>query len=323
MPDFDSDAGTSEPVLITAVDDGVGVLTLNRPKAINALNADMFAVLERQLAAWVDDERVQEIQLRGNGERGYCAGADVRAHREAAISGHGSRFLHMEYRIDQLIIDYPKALTAYLHGISMGGGLGIALHQAGRIGGRRIAAPDLKLAMPEVGIGLWPDVGVCFELARMPGQTGTHVALTGTTIGAADALFGGLVDEVDGDVGSSQLADDQDWIDDCYTGDDPVAIVERLASHDAPRANQAAKLIGTRCPMSVWLALACIRRAAGCPDVASVLEFDGQLASRFMADPVDYIEGVRAQLVDKDRNPTWRHASVADVDPAEVSALTC
>lgn len=300
------------------VTDGVGRIVLDRPAAINALTLDMLGAIEQQLLAWRDDDEVATIELSGAGERGYCAGADVRELRELVLADprQGLDFLRDEYRLDDLVATYPKQITTHLHGISMGGGLGLGTH-----GTRRVATPDLKWAMPEVGIGLWPDVGMTRQLAHCPGEIGTHLAMSGLTIDAASALYAGLVDEVAGvDPDDSQVAADRAWIDECYQGDDPVAIVRALEEHAEPRAREAGALLRSRAPLSVCVALAAVRLAATSASVSETLLVDLALASNFVDDP-DFIEGVRAQLVDKDRNPAWQHATIEDVDPGEVAAM--
>lgn len=305
--------------LLTDVEAGVGTLTLNRPSRINALSRAMIDQITAQLRAWLDDDRVEQVALRGAGERGFCAGADVRQMRDAIQAGRTDLaldFLFAEYELNQLIAGYPKPVTAHLVGISMGGGLGLGMHNTTRIG-----SPNTRWAMPEVGIGLWPDVGVCYELSRTPGRIGEHLAMTGAPIDGASALWAGLLDQCPGaQPAESWLAAGAGWIDDCYSGDDPVVIVRALAGHPDPAAQAAAETIRSRSPLSVAVALEAVRRARDLPDVAAVLEQDRVLARTTMADPAEFVEGVRAQLVDRDNQPRWRHARVEDVQPAEVAA---
>lgn len=298
---------------------GVGTLTLNRPQRINALTRAMVDQLADQLRDWADDDSITRVELRGAGDRGFCAGADVRVLRDAVLAGRVDEalgFLLAEYDLDQLIAEYPKPVAAHLVGISMGGGLGIGLHQT-----RRVGAPGTRLAMPEVAIGLWPDVGVCFELARTPGHVGEHLAMTGQTIDGASGYWAGLLDECPGaDAEASWLAGASGWIDECYAADDAVTIVDALAGHPHPDARASAEIIGTRSPFSVALALRAVRRARELPDVAAVLDQDRALARTAMSDPADFVEGVRARIVDRDDRPRWRHARLADVEEAEVAA---
>lgn len=305
--------------LLIGLESGVGTLTLNRPRRINALTRAMVDQMAEQLRVWADDENVTRVELVGAGERGFCAGADIRVLHDAVLAGRVDEalgFLLAEYDLDQLIAEYTKPVTAHLRGISMGGGLGIGLHKT-----RRVGEPGTRLAMPEVAIGLWPDVGVCYELARTPGRVGEHLAMTGDTIDGASAYWAGLLDECPGaDAGASWLAGASGWIDECYAADDAVTIVQALGDHPAPDARASAETILTRSPLSVALALRAVRRARELPDVAAVLDQDRSLARTTMADPADFVEGVRAKMVDRGDRPRWRHARLADVDEAEVAA---
>jgi enoyl-CoA hydratase len=300
------------------VEAGVGRIVLNRPQAINALDLGMLHAIEDAVGAWLAAGSVAAIDLSGVGPRGYCAGADVRQLRDLLLTDEGAAigFLEDEYRVDALLAAAPCPVTAHLTGISMGGGLGLGQHA-----NRRLGEPGTRWAMPEVGIGIWPDVGLLYELSRLPGQLGTHLALTGQTIDGASALYAGLLDEAPGaDAASSDLAGDAPWIATCYSGDDAAEILARLAADPAPRAQATAELIRTRSPLSVAVTLEAIRRAAQLADVGAVLAQDVALAHRFLARS-DFIEGVRAQLVDKDRTPHWRHDRVEDVPRSEVEAM--
>ncbi|HSN43321.1 MAG TPA: enoyl-CoA hydratase/isomerase family protein, partial [Propionibacteriaceae bacterium] len=240
--------------VVFLVDDGVGRIRLNRPRAINALTHDMCLAVERQLLAWVDDDAVSEVELSGEGERGLCSGADVRALREHVLTepARAIAFFTDEYRLDALIADYPKPFTALMHGICMGGGLGLSLHAS-----RRVGTATTQLAMPETTIGLFPDVGSCYHLARCPGEVGAHLAMTGVAIDAASALWAGLIDELpDADPSTPcVLARDASWIDECYVGDAASGILARLEAHDDPRAREAGALIRTKSPWSVCVSL--------------------------------------------------------------------
>lgn len=297
------------------VENGAAVLRLNRPRAINALSTEMFEAIAPQLAAWREDPSVNSLHLHGTG-RGFCAGADVRAMRammlddgvEAALD-----FLALEYRVDAAVADFGKPVVAHLHGISMGGGLGLSVH-----GSHRIAAADLALAMPEVQIGLWPDVGMTWQFARLPGEAGAWLAMTGRTIDAATAYGLGLVDEVEGMSEPPVL--DLGWVDECFADDDPVAIIGRLEASDDERARRAAAEIRTKSPLSVCVALAAVRQAAGLAGPTDALEADLRIARSLLPD-CDFVEGVRAQLVDKDREPHFAASRIEDVDPARVRAI--
>lgn len=305
----------TEPEVLFEVSAGVGRIVLNRPRAINALTVEMMRAMTSWLVAWRDDAAVVSVELRGAGDRGLCSGADVRALREVVLAGGDYMdFFRVEYALDALIATYPKPYTAFMSGITMGGGLGLSAHAS-----RRVVDGTSLLAMPETIIGFEPDVGVLFHLAAAPGELGTYLAMTGNSVGASDAILVGLADECDGECPPGWLADSRSWIDECFAGDDPAAIVARLEAHPDPRAAAAASDIRARSPLSVAVALEAIRRAAGMTSVVEVLAQDATLALNMIAGH-DFVEGVRAQLVDKDRNPRWRHAMVEDVSRDEVLA---
>ncbi|MDO4717802.1 MAG: enoyl-CoA hydratase/isomerase family protein [Propionibacteriaceae bacterium] len=300
------------------VADGVATVTLNRPKAINSLTLAMCESMLHQFSAWAEDQEITTVEFHGAGERGFCAGADIRLARENFINAPelARRFFAVEYRLNALLADYPKPIISHMRGITMGGGMGLTTHSRGR----RVADQTSKIAMPETTIGLWPDVGVCYELSRAPGQTGVYLAMTGTILDGASALYAGLVDEAPGDAATSTLAQDRAWIDECFAGNDACQIVERLLAHGDERARAAADTIRTKSPWSVWVSLEAVRRAENMHSVAEVLDQDLVLSRSFVADS-DFVEGVRAQIVDKDRNPKWRYPTLADVPPGVVSAM--
>ncbi len=321
-------------------------IVLNRPHAINALTTPMVEAIDEALAAWADDDAVTAVTIEGAGERGLCAGGDVVAVRELARSGGDyRRFFVSEYAMNAKIAAFPKPLAVFQDGLVLGGGVGVSAHA-----GLRVVTPRTKVGMPETIIGFFPDVGALHLLVRAPGEAGTHVALTGAPIGGADAIHLGMADgmipqdgwdrlvahlgddsayHVDGpdgsrldtvDPGPSDLADSRSWIDECYAGDDAAVIMDRLRGHADPRARDAAALLEKRSPLAVCATLAALRRAESMETVEQVLEQDIVLATS-MARTHDFDEGVRAQLVDKDRSPAWSHPSVAAVTRAEVEAL--
>lgn len=295
---------------------GLTHITLTRPRAINSLTTQMLDAVQQGTAG------ADRVEIRGEGERGFCAGADVRLLREIAMDDpHAAGdWLEHEYVVDAAVAALPG--ETHLHGISMGGGLGMSIRQ------HVSARDDLVLAMPEVGIGLWPDVGMTFELSRAPRLVGRHLAMTGASIDAPSALWAGLVDEVvdaqerpvQVDASASQLARDSSWIQECYDCADPLEVVSRLQQHPDSRAHEAAQLIATRCPLSVVVALEAVLRAEEATSLAQVLATDTALGHAFTADS-DFAEGVRAQLVDKDRTPHWSHASLADVPRRRVEQM--
>lgn len=271
----------NEDVLVTVVN-GIGRITLNRPKAINSLTHPMVTVISTALNTWESDDSVQAVLVSGAGDRGLCAGGDVVAiYHDAKDGGDRSRrFWHDEYLLNSYIGRYPKPYVAVMNGITMGGGVGISAH-----GSVRVVTDTTKMAMPEVGIGFIPDVGGTYILARSPGLLGVHAALTGAPFSGADAIAMGFADhfvshdrlaafteavETDGvDAAVAAHADEpppspllaqREWIDDCYAGETVTDIVAALRSHDSGRigasaAHDAADLIATRSPIAASVAL--------------------------------------------------------------------
>jgi enoyl-CoA hydratase len=333
---------TGEPdEILTHVDGGVGFLTLNRPKAINSLNQTMVTAMAEVLTAWSDDDAVRAVVVAGSGERGLCAGGDVVAIYHSA-RGDGSetrRFWYDEYRLNAQIARYPKPYVAVMDGIVMGGGVGVGAH-----GSHRVVTDATKMAMPEVGIGLIPDVGGTYLLSRGQGSLGLHLALTGAPFGGADAIALGFADHfvphdkladftraiVDSDIEQalsehavppppSTLAAQRGWIDDCYGGETIADIVAALRGHDAGPANDAANLIASRSPIALAVTLAAVRRAATLNTLEDVLVQEYRVSCASLRSH-DLVEGIRAQVIDKDRNPKWSPSSVAAVTPADVDA---
>ena len=317
-----------------------GRILLNRPRVINVLNNDMVTSILAQLGDWAHDDGVLAVSIEGAGERGLCAGGDVRALRTVVMAGSGEavRFWAHEYQMNAAIASYPKPLVAFMDGVVMGGGVGISAH-----GSLRLVTERSRVAMPETAIGFSPDVGSLFLLSRAPGEIGTHLAMTGLSFSGADAIDCGLADALiarqdipgiidrladgellDAGVGSTtalgDLAAAREWIDPCYDGNDAVAILAALRAHPAPDAQYAADVLATRSPFAVSIALQAIRRARHMETLSQVLEQDLMLGAA-MADSVDFVEGVRALLVDRDNAPRWQHRSLTDVDQAEVAGV--
>ncbi|WP_159944843.1 MULTISPECIES: enoyl-CoA hydratase/isomerase family protein [unclassified Nocardiopsis] len=308
----------------------LGHLTLNRPRAANALDHAMVRRLRAALDAWADDDAVAAVLLDGAGERGLCAGGDIRAIRASAREGGrlAAAFWRDEYLLNARVARYPKPYVAIMDGVVMGGGVGVSAH-----GSVRIVTERSAVAMPETAIGFVPDVGGTFLLSRAPGQTGTHLALTAEPVGAGDALYLGLADHF---VPSERLADltsaltgaataaeaaaaaerfaepapapaleaHRHWIDACYAADTAEEVVARLREHGDPEAAKAARAIAGKSPTSVKVTLAALRRARELPGLAEVLEQEYRVSCAALSSP-DLVEGVRARVVDKDRSPKW------------------
>lgn len=327
--------------ILVSVAGGVGRVTLNRPKALNSLTHDMVTALGKQLLTWQDDTAVRAVLLDGAGDRGLCAGGDIVAiYHSAKGDGEQARqFWQDEYRLNALIGRYPKPYVALMDGLVMGGGVGVSAHAA-----HRIVTDTTKMAMPEVGIGLIPDVGGTALLARAPGRLGLHAALTGAPFTGADAIAMGFADHfvphvalreftdtfvADGIAAAlaahtvepppSPLLQQRDWIDECYAGDTVIDIVAALRGHDAGPANDAANLIATRSPIALSVALESVRRAAALETLEDVLRQEFRTTCAALRSH-DLVEGIRAQIIDKDRNPKWSPGSLAAVTRADIDA---
>jgi enoyl-CoA hydratase len=318
-------------------------ITLDRPAALNALTAPMITALHAALDRAGADPAVSVVFLDGAGERAFCAGGDIAALRASVLAGtdDARAFWADEYRVNDRIATFPKPIVAFMDGITMGGGVGLAGHAS-----HRVVTEKLMWAMPEVGIGFFPDVGGTWVLSRTPGELGTHLGLTGGRIGPADAVAAGLADahvpsaareplladlaagvepgaalaaHATPPEGASALVAARSWIDAAYVGDDPAAIVAALRARPEEDARKAAEAIESRSPMSVSVTLEALRRAARLPSLAAVLEQDLRV-SLAISRHHDFAEGIRAQVVDKDRNPTWNPPSLAGVVRAAVLA---
>lgn len=319
----------------------LGHLILNRPKAMNALTRPMVRTMAAALDAWETDDGVDTVLLTGAGERGLCAGGDiVGMYHDAIAGGEASRlFWHDEYHLNARIGGYPKPYVAFMDGVVLGGGIGVSAH-----GSARIVTERTRFGMPEVGIGFAPDVGGAFLLARAPGELGTHLAMTGGMGTGADAIALGFADHyVHSDwlpalatalettpaaeaiaavamaAPDSGLAAQRDWIDHCYAGDDAAAIVGRLQDSAVPEAREAASVILTKSPTGVAVTLEAVRRAGRLGSLEEALDQDFRVSSRFIENP-EMIEGIRAQVIDKDRRPRWEPATIGGVARSTVEA---
>jgi enoyl-CoA hydratase len=313
-------------------------LTLNRPKALNALTLGMAAVMAEHLRTWARDETVGAVLIDGAGERGLCAGGDLRALYDAAKAKDSlpGKFWATEYRLDVLIARFPRPVVAVMDGTVMGGGVGISAHAA-----HRVVTERSSIAMPEVSIGYFPDVGASFVLARAPGQAGTHLALTGERIGAADAIYCGLADialsaasltdlplrltdcrtaqdvnavlkEVSALPAAGKLPAMQQWIDECYSAQNVEEILARLCASKADGARSTLATLQKMSPTSLKITLRNIRAAVSFQKVEESFQQDYRISLACIAEH-DFIEGIRATIIDKDRNPAWRPARLEDV----------
>jgi enoyl-CoA hydratase len=313
-------------------------ITLNRPKALNALTLDMAVTMTEYLRSWATDPEVGAVLIDGAGERGLCAGGDIRALYDAAKSGSSlpERFWSTEYHLNVLIARYPKPVIAVMDGVVMGGGVGVSAHAS-----HRVVSERSVVAMPEVGIGFFPDVGASFLLARAPGHVGTYLALTGDRMNAADAIFCGFADvhivaaklaKLASALAECRTADDvrtrlgkmatapapgrlkaaQSWIDNSFDANHVETIFERLGSNNLDAAHLALAAMQKASPTSLKITLRDVRAAISFRRVEESFQQDYRIALACIAGH-DFIEGIRATIVDKDRSPKWRPDKLEDV----------
>ncbi|MEV0948248.1 enoyl-CoA hydratase/isomerase family protein [Rhodococcus sp. NPDC049939] len=337
-----TDTGTGSPDVLIRKTGGLGRIILNRPKAINALNHAMVRQIAAALAEWSDDEDVRVVVLTGAGERGLCAGGDiVSIYHDAKEGGTGSReFWRDEYILNAAIARYRKPYVAIMDGIVMGGGVGVSAH-----GSVRVVTERSMIGMPETGIGFVPDVGGTYLLARTPGELGTHIALTTARLSAGDAIACGFADhfvpsaKIDDFIEKlstvsvdealtifsepapvSDLLAQRSWIDAAYSTDSLADIVSRLRGSGVPEAKKAAEQVLSKSPTACAVALRSLRRARAAGSIEEVLNEEFRVSVACLRSH-DLVEGIRAQVVEKDRNPQWSPATIEEVDSDRVDSF--
>jgi enoyl-CoA hydratase len=319
----------------------IGHLLLNRPKALNALDLRMIHQLTAALAAWHERPNIHAVVIESASDRAFCAGADIRAVRAHVLAGDADAveqfFIH-EYALNAAIADYPKPYVAVIDGICMGGGIGISTH--GRI---RVATEHAVFAMPETAIGMFPDIGATFFLPRLPGEIGLFLGLTGTRLAGADAVHAGLATHfvLRADMASLRAALREDGIaavatharalppfslrphratiDRCFGAGSVAEILERLRVENTDFARATLATLNAMSPSALCWSFAAIRRGAGLTLHASQA---AELAlTRQVTRHPDFAEGVRAVVVDKDRQPRWTPGALDQVDSSSIAAM--
>ena len=337
----------------TSIRHRTGHIVLDRPKALNSLSLDMVRALSAALLAWRDDPQVDAVVIRSSSDKALCAGGDIRFFYDAGLATPqgGSALLEdfftEEYALNHLIHFYPKPYIAVMDGVVMGGGMGVA--QAGPGNQLRIVTGRTRMAMPEVNIGLFPDVGGSYFLSRLAGQLGLYLGLTGLTIGAADAVYAGLADvylpeaqmpalldlfestqgealpvaikalaaPFQAEAGPSALAAARTALDRHFSAGSVAAIMASLAQDDSAFAGKALAAMRLRSPLMMSVTLELLRRGARL-GVADCLRMERTLVRHNFAHG-EVLEGVRALVVDKDNAPRWQPASLDEVDAAMVA----
>lgn len=314
--------------VLTRIEGRVGRITLNRPQALHALTLPMCQAMTDALLAWRDNPDVDLVLFDHSGERGFCAGGDIRMLAESgAGDGKAAReFFFVEYRLNHLLFEYAKPVVVVMDGVTMGGGVGLAMPAQ-----YRIATERTTFAMPETGIGLFPDVGGGWFLPRMPGHIGVWLALTGARIKAADCeLTGvatdfvesgkvealkaaivanpkaleGVLTEFEGDAGRPPLAQHQDEIERIFGADTLEEIIGRLQAAGTDWASEQLKVMGTKSPQTMKVALRQLRLGGNMESFAENMTMEYRIGAR-VVQRHDFIEGVRAVIIDKDNLPKW------------------
>jgi enoyl-CoA hydratase len=321
------------------VEGKVGRLTLNRPEALHALTTAMCHEMIRALEGWWGDPDVQAVMVDHSGERGFCAGGDIRMLAESgAGDGAAAReFFFTEYRLNHLLFTYHKPVVTFMDGVTMGGGVGISAPAR-----FRIATERTTFAMPETGIGLFPDVGGGWFLPRLPGKTGLWLALTGARIKAADCLALGIATDfetsanleavkaaivadpadieailarAEADAGQAPIAAHRDDIDRLFGGHSVEGIFEALEADGGEWARAQLEILRTKSPQTLKVAFRQLQTGAHLTDFAHNMRMEYRIGARVVQRP-DFLEGVRAVIVDKDNAPKWNPARLEGVTGA-------
>ncbi|MFP4002501.1 MAG: enoyl-CoA hydratase/isomerase family protein [Alphaproteobacteria bacterium] len=326
---------------------GIGLITMTRPRALNSLTLDMCLRMRAQMRDWAEDDTVGAVVIEGEGEKGFCAGGDIRALHDSGREGtpYALEFYANEYRLNNLIAHYPKPYVALMDGITMGGGVGVSVH-----GSHRVLTDRTVFAMPETGIGLIPDVGGSYFLPRLPDEAGMFLGLTGERIKAGDALdlvigthyvpgdveavkadlakadFGGdphkavssVLDAHAGLAPGAKLRTHRPAILKHFSGESVEAILDSLKKDGSEWALGLAEIMRTKSPTSMKITFRQIREGAEL-GVSDCLRLEFRLVSRIM-EAHDFYEGVRAVIIEKDNKPDWNPATLEEVSDAEIES---
>lgn len=324
---------------IKGKDGDLGLITLNRPDVLNSLNHEMIIAMSAQLNKWAEADHIKAVVITAAESRAFCAGGDLRLLYERRTAGDPSAtiFFRDEYQLNKLIYHYPKPYIAFLDGLTLGGGVGISLH-----GSHRVATERLLFAMPETGIGFFPDIGGTHFLPRLPGKLGYYLGLTGARIGSDDCVALGLanhkvlskdlpalllalashplnsnadvshvINEFDAPISQAILLEQQGIIDDCFVADDVEEIVRRLSMSQHAICLEAFKMLQKKSPTSLKVSLKAMQKGRQL-DFDATMQQEFRLTTHF-CEKHDFIEGIRALIIDKDQAPTWVPATLEAV----------
>jgi len=338
---------SEEPHVLFEKRGAVGLITLNRPKALNALTHGMCLQMTMQLRAWAAQDDVKVVVVQGSGERAFCAGGDIRSLYESGINKtpYALSFYHDEYVLNALIKHYPKPYMALISGIVMGGGVGVSIH-----GTYRVADETTVFAMPETGIGLFPDVGGSYFLPRCPGQIGMYLALTGARLKTADLRYAGLATDfcerssrdaliqtlAAGDSPGNLMSETTGYvvgtdvwekstlkmyrqkIDAFFAMDSVEGILAALDADHTDWSRDTAKTIRSKSPTATKIAFRQVREGAKL-DFDDCMKMEWRMVNRVVAGH-DFYEGVRATIIDKDGTPKWKPSDLSEVSNADIDA---
>ena len=323
------------------VKESLGLITLNRPKALNALTLSMVRKIHPKLKEWENDSSIKYVLIKAQGEKAFCAGGDIRALHDWGKNNEDEAigFYREEYTLNQYIKRYPKPYISLVNGIVMGGGVGLSVH-----GSHRIAGENYSFAMPETGIGLFPDVGGSFFLSRLKYEAGTYLALTGSRIKAADAIFlqtatnfvksenfSSIINDLSkgerdpGDIITSYSSSPDEksefeMISDFslknFKGNTIEEIIDNLKNNNSDLATKILSIIGTKSPTSLKVALRSLRLGRE-NSFEDCMKMEFRMVNKVMNDH-DFYEGVRALIIDKDNKPSWSPKSIEDVEDSFV-----
>ncbi len=318
----------------------LGVITLQRPHALNALNQAMLHALHQQLTVWASQSSIKAVVIRAVPGRAFCAGGDIRAlyEKKLAHDPTASDFFRDEYQVNRQIFHFPKPYIALLDGITLGGGAGISIH-----GSHRVATPAMSFAMPETGIGFFPDIGASYFLPRLPYNIGYYLGLTGERITYSDCFALGLVDAIISadsqsllinalaqaalpdknavsqiirnfsiEVPASALLTHQKEIEICFAPSSIEGVMQALESAESDWCHRMVAILKTKSPLSLYVTLRALQHGAHL-DFDACMAMEERLSSYFLQAP-DFMEGIRAAVIDKDHAPHWKPLALFDAD---------
>ncbi len=330
---------SAKPEVIVRAQGGVGRLTLNRPAALNALTTGMCEAMIEALLAWRSDSAVAIVVIDHAGERGFCAGGDIRmlAESGAGDGAEARRFFFVEYRLNELLFRYAKPVVAIMDGVTMGGGVGLSMPAR-----YRVATERTTFAMPETGIGLFPDVGGGWHLSRLQSHAGMWLALTGARIRGADCLSLGiatdfvesaklgalktttdpetLLTELETEPGPAPIAAHREDIDRLFAADSVEAIFAALAADPSDWAKAQLETLKTKSPQTLKVAFRQLRQAVAMASFADEMRVEYRIGARVVRRH-DFLEGVRAVIVDKDNAPKWSPPNIEAVSEAMLDEI--